>query len=84
VGASQYGKTNLLQVLLKGLAVNYTPEEVNIYILDFASMILKTFEEMNHVGGVITSSEDEKLKNFFKMMNEEIYRRKDILSKIGD
>lgn len=83
VGASQYGKTNLLQVLLKGLAVNYTPEEVNIYILDFASMILKTFEEMNHVGGVITSSEDEKLKNFFKMMNEEIYRRKDILSKMG-
>ena len=83
VGASQYGKTNLLQVLIKGLAMNYTPEEVNIYILDFASMILKTFEGLHHVGGVITSSEDEKLKNFFKMMNEEIYRRKDMLSQMG-
>lgn len=83
VGASQYGKTNLLQVLIKGLAMNYTPEEVNIYILDFASMILKTFEGLSHVGGVVTSSEDEKLKNFFKMMNEEIYRRKDMLSQMG-
>lgn len=83
VGSSQYGKTNLLQVLIKGLAMNYTPDEVNIYILDFASMILKTFEGLNHVGGVITSSEDEKLKNFFKMMNEEIYRRKDMLSQMG-
>jgi len=83
VGASQYGKTNLLQVLIKGLAMNYAPDEVNIYILDFASMILKTFEGLHHVGGVITSSEDEKLKNFFKMMNEEIYRRKDMLSQMG-
>lgn len=82
-GSSQYGKTNFLQVLVKGLASAYGPEEVNIYILDFASMILKTFEGLNHVGAVITSGEDEKLKNFFKMMKEEIYHRKDILSRLG-
>ena len=72
IGSSQYGKTNLLQTIVRGLAENYSPQEVNIYILDFASMILKTLNSLNHVGGVVTSSEDEKLKNFIKMINSEI------------
>ena len=83
IGSSQYGKTNLLEVILKGLAMNYSPSEVNIYILDFASMVLKTFEGLSHIGGIITSTEDEKLKNFFKMIFEEIEKRKEILSKLG-
>lgn len=83
LGSSQFGKTNLLQVLIKGIALQYSPEEVNLYILDFASMILKTYENLKHVGGVITASEDEKLKNFFKMMGEEIEKRKNILSQMG-
>lgn len=83
LGSSQFGKTNILQDMIKGMAMQYTPEEVNIYILDFASMILKSFETLRHVGGVITASEDEKLKNFFKMMNKEIDKRKAILSEMG-
>lgn len=83
LGASQYGKTNMLQTLLKGLALYYTPEEVNIYILDFASMFLKNYETLAHVGGVVTGSEDEKLKNFMKMMTAEIKRRKEILLSKG-
>jgi len=38
-------------------------QDVNIYIIDFASMYLKNFETLNHFGGVVTASEDEKLKN---------------------
>lgn len=83
IGSSQYGKTNLLQTIVRGLAENYSPQEVNIYILDFASMILKTLNSLNHVGGVVTSSEDEKLKNFIKMINSEITYRKEVLSKAG-
>lgn len=83
IGSSQSGKTNLLQVIIKDLAQNYLPNEVNFYILDFASMILKNFESLNHVGGVITSSEDEKLKNFFKMIHGEMADRKEQLAKTG-
>lgn len=83
LGSSQYGKTNLLQVIIRGLATQYSPKEVQIYILDFASMILKTYAALNHVGGVITASDDEKVKNFFKMMNEEIEQRKETLSQLG-
>lgn len=83
LGSSQSGKTNLLQTIIRGLAMKYSPKDVNIYILDFASMILKNLGELNHVGGVVTSSEDEKLKTFLKMINQEIQKRKNILSKLG-
>lgn len=83
VGASQYGKTAVLQLIIRGLAERYTPEEVSIYIMDFASMALKIFDNLNHVGGVVTPSEDIKLKTFFRMMGKEIALRKDKLSKLG-
>ena len=83
LGASQSGKTNLLQTIIMGLTSLYSPEEVNIYILDLASMILKNFESLNHVGGVIVSGEEEKLKSFLKMIQEMIQERKNLLSKLG-
>lgn len=83
LGSSQSGKTNLLQTIIRGLVTKYSPRDVNIYILDFASMILKNFGELNHVGGVVTSNEDEKLKTFLKLINQEIQKRKNILSKLG-
>lgn len=83
LGSSQFGKTSLLQTIIRTVAEKYTPEEANIYILDFASMILKNFEALNHVGGVVLASDDEKLKTFTKMMLKEINYRKSMLSKMG-
>ncbi len=83
LGSARYGKTNVLQAMIRGLAQLYTPEDVHIYILDFASMALKRFEGLPHVGGVITSMEDEKMKTFMKMMDEEMKRRREILLKTG-
>lgn len=83
IGSSQYGKTNLLQLIIRAIAVNYSPKEVNIYVLDFASMALNVFNGLNHVGGVILASEDEKMKNFMRMMRNEIKERKEIFSKLG-
>ena len=83
LGSSQYGKTGMLQTIIRGIADNYSPEEANIYILDFASMALKAFSTLNHVGGVLVPGEDDKLKLFFKMMNKEVKGRKDTFSQIG-
>lgn len=83
IGASRFGKTNLLQLMIRSLASRFSPEEVNIYILDFASMVLKNFESLAHVGGVVTASDDEKLKNFLKLINSEIVQRKKQLVKAG-
>ena len=83
IGSAQSGKTNVLQAMIRGLAERYTPEEVSVYIIDFASMVLKNFEGLNHVGGVVTSSEDEKLKNLFKMLFTEIGVRKEKMLAVG-
>lgn len=83
IGSSQYGKTNLLQVMIRSIADTRTPSEANIYIIDFGSMVLKNFEDLHHVGGVVCSSEDEKLKNLFKLIFDEIASRKERLVSVG-
>lgn len=83
IGSSQSGKTNLLQDIIRSISTKYTPKEVCIYIIDFASMVLKTYEKLNHVGGVVTSSEDEKLKNLMKLLKTEIETRKERLLSVG-
>lgn len=83
IGSTQYGKTTMLQNIIRGLAEKHSPEEVNIYIIDFASMVLKNFESLSHVGGVVSSSEDEKLKNLFKLLLGEIKERKEKMVSVG-
>ncbi len=83
VGSSQMGKTNVLQLIIRCLVDVNNPEEVNFYILDFGSMILKNFESLKHVGGVVFASEDEKVKNLFKFILNEIENRKERIMKMG-
>jgi S-DNA-T family DNA segregation ATPase FtsK/SpoIIIE len=83
IGSAQYGKTCFMQVIIRGISDLYSPDKVSIYILDFGSMMLKVFENLNHVGGVVVASEDEKLKSTVKMLNMEIRERKERFSKIG-
>lgn len=83
IGSSQSGKTNMLQTIIRSVAARYTPDEVSIYVIDFASRVLKNFESLRHVGGVVTPTEDEKLKNLFKLLHTEIEQRKEKLTAVG-
>ncbi len=83
VGAPLSGKTNLLQTILRSVAESYSSEEVNVYILDFASMILKSFEKLPHVGSVVTRTEEEKLKNLLKLLDAEIEERRKSFLALG-
>lgn len=83
LGSPQYGKTNLLQCIIRDMAWRYSPKEVTLYIIDFASMILKNFEALYHCGGVVCSYEDEKLKNLFKLINSEMTLRKEKIMSVG-
>lgn len=83
VGASQTGKTNLLQLIVREIASQKKANEASFFIIDFGSMILKNFEDLNHVGGVVLSSEEEKLKNLFKLLLQELDTRKEKLMSVG-
>lgn len=83
IGALQTGKTNLLQLILRDLSERYTPEEVNFYIIDFSSMVLTNFQGLAHVGGVVCPNEDEKMNNLFKLLTQEMAKRKQKIKAAG-
>lgn len=83
IGSGQSGKTNVLQTIIRSLAETYSPQELNMYIVDFGSMVLRNFAELNQVGGVVCASEDEKLKNLFKLLNTELEMRKNKFAEMG-
>ena len=83
IGSAQTGKTNILHTIIRALSSQYSPLDVNIYIMDFGSMIMKNYEKLNHVGGVVLAHEEEKCKNLFKMLFKEIELRKERMAKVG-
>ena len=83
IGSSQYGKTNLLQLLIRSLTTVARPSEINLYVMDFASMALSVFSQLNHVGGVISPADDEKFKNFMRMIKKEMKYRKETFASMG-
>ncbi len=83
IGDSQTGKTCLLQSVLRTVSESVSPKDVFVYILDFASKALKIYEPLHHVGGVITDTDEEKIKNLFRMLEEIIKQRKEMFSNLG-
>ena len=82
-GSSLSGKTNLMQTIIRGLCEKYSAAEVCIYIMDFASMLLRNFEDLNQVGGVVTLTDDNKCKQLIELLLKTMDERKQILSEMG-
>lgn len=82
-GVAGSGKTTFLNGMIYSLITEHTPEEVNLYILDFASETLRSFAKAPHVGDVILSYEAEKVSNLFKMLQTEIENRKKLFADYG-
>lgn len=82
-GSSNSGKAIFLEAMCYSLLKHHSPEEVNLYILDFGSETMTCFGGAPHVGDVILSSETEKVENLFKLLQGKIHTRKKILSAFG-
>ena len=79
-GSADSGKETLLSAIVYDTMTTYSPDEAQMYIIDFGSEALKIFKNSPNVGDVIFSSDDEKLDRFIKMIEKEIKIRKSILS----
>ncbi|TDL71159.1 type VII secretion protein EssC [Rhodococcus qingshengii] len=82
-GVAGSGKTTFLNTMVYSLIHEHTPDEVNIYLLDFASETLRAFAKAPHVGDVILSYESEKISNLFKMLQSELENRKKLFADYG-
>lgn len=71
------GKTTLVQTLITSLALEYSPEDVNIYVFDFGGRLLKMYERLPHVGGVVAPDEDERFQRLFRYLLAEMDERRE-------
>ena len=70
----------LLSTIIYYTCLNYSPEELNYYILDYGSESLRKFSSFPHMGGMVFAGEDEELKNLIKLIRNEIKERKKIFA----
>lgn len=82
-GVAGSGKTTFLTTMLYSLISQYSPDEVQAYVLDFASETLKAFEKAPHIGEVMFSDDKEKISRFFDYLSNEIRRRKKLFADFG-
>lgn len=82
-GSQGCGKTSFINVMIYSLITSHSPSEVNMYLLDFASETLKMFEGAPHVGNVILSYEEEKVRRTFEMLEKQLAYRKKLFADYG-
>lgn len=72
------GKSIFLQTLLFSLVSKYTPQYLNLYILDYSSRMLAPFEHLPHTGGVIYEGEENRVGKLFHLIGKMLEERKKI------
>jgi S-DNA-T family DNA segregation ATPase FtsK/SpoIIIE len=82
-GTSGSGKTTLLRTLALSLARNASPDELNLYGLDFATRGLKVLEMLPHCGSVITEDDEERTARLFAVLRATFARRKALFAERG-
>lgn len=76
VGGVTSGKSTFLQTILFSLLSTYSPQELNVYAIDFSAQMLTPFEHAPHCGGVVLEGEEDKLSKLLRFLRGELSRRK--------
>lgn len=79
LGTVASGKSTFLQTFIYAMTCRYTPDEVQMYLLDFGNRILESFAHMPHVGGVVFENQEEKLSRLFFLLERLVGERKRML-----
>lgn len=82
-GAPGTGKTTFVQTLIYSLIKSYSPEMVNLYLLDFGGRTMGYYSGLPHTGGVIFSDDGDKLDKLFRMLTKELESRKRKFAEYG-
>lgn len=82
-GNAASGKETFLTTTIFDLCNRYSPEYLNMYILDFGNETLQMFAGAPHVGDVILSADEEKVLRLMKYLKETLVEHKKLLSEAG-
>ena len=76
------GKTTFIQTMLLSLAERYSPKQVQFYILDYSSRMLRIFDGLPHCGGVLGEEQESALPAFFRLLGELLQERKRLFTEL--
>jgi len=86
VGGTGSGKTNFLTTIITSIAINYSPDEVDLYLIDMKSgagfSIFET-EKLPHAKLFIFSAENELINDVFENLKIEMDRNYEYYGKYG-
>ena len=78
LGMAMSGKSTLIQTVLYGLISHYSPDYLNIYLIDFSNQMLSCFERAPHCGGILRENDIETVGKFFRMLRKNLEHRKEL------
>lgn len=82
-GAPGSGKTMFLESMCYSLMNQHSPDEVNLYIVDFGAETMTAFADAPHTGDIILPHETDKIENLFKVLAATLAGRKKLMSRSG-
>ena len=77
-GSAVSGKSTFLQTLVYSFLTEYTPDQLQMYLLDFSSHMLAPFASAPHVGGVVTDGQEERLARCVHMLQTMMDERRQL------
>lgn len=86
VGKTGSGKSTLLHVLVTGLALSYSPDEVEVYLVDFKKGVeFKVYatHKLPHARVIAIESEREFGLSVLQGLDDELKRRGDLMRRAG-
>lgn len=81
-GLSGSGKTTVIENILWQLTERLSPQDLNYYVMDYSSRMLKNFESLPHCGTVLLEEDDNRLDDFFDVIHKIIDERKKLFSEL--
>ncbi len=82
-GIAGSGKEQFISSLIYSCMTTYAPEEVNFYVMDFGAETLRMFKDSPYVGDVVYVNDTDKVVNLFKMLTDELTKRKQLFANYG-
>ena len=82
-GAPQAGKSVFLRTALLSLAVTHTPDEVQVYGVDYGGGALEALADLPHVGAIASRLEPERVRRVIAMIEGVLAQREALFRERG-